>query len=565
MKHMKSLPYLLIIATLVVQFFGFVPTSAATPFNPNNLIDDFTFENTTSMSAAMIDAWLNVNFPNSCISSNANSNGNVGFVTPDPLGWSDAQNKYLYGGNVTAGKAIADTAALYHINPQVILTTLQKEQSIIGGGAGCHYGVPDPNAPFANPDVPTAGKTFTCTINNKSQTCTYACTYSGGCMNIALGYGCPYYCAAKNEGFSPQLTLGTWLFRFNQKRANGVLSGYPGYETGDQYFTYSGPMTAGYRQRVSGGPSVYYDGTYTTVDGTSVVIANGATASLYTFTPYISGNRSFDNIFQGALADGYLGFGSVYANDTFTAHPNGTLVSSGGKVFLINNGTKQWITNGDTFASYGYAWSQVKVGSIGDANLPTGANIDSLAPGTIFRSDNTPVYVMTYENGSLVKQQISYYAFTNLDYSWNDVLYVAPWRVPAATSPSILFASQHPAGTLVADRTAGKVYRLGQSTKDWIYSPAAFETNNFLWTKIKTASSLDIAIPNGPVIDIKQGTMVLSSGNIYLIDYDAGGALKRPVGPWECFSNRLHYTLSGDTFSLPIGVLPSRNGALFTC
>ncbi|MBI1952494.1 S8 family serine peptidase, partial [Candidatus Saccharibacteria bacterium] len=105
-------------------------------------------------------------------------------------------------------------------------------------------------------------------------------------------------------------------------------------------------------------------------------------------------------------------------------HPNGTLISLGGRVYLIDNGLKRWITNGDVFNSYGYPWFQVKESSTGDAGLTSGADINTLAPGTIFVTDNSPVYVMTYEGGSLVKQQISAAAFNSLGYSWNEVVYV---------------------------------------------------------------------------------------------------------------------------------------------
>ncbi|HEU5005123.1 MAG TPA: hypothetical protein VFT49_03510 [Candidatus Saccharimonadales bacterium] len=551
---MKKIFSALLVLVLVVGLLApLTPrVSAATPFNPNNLMDDFTFENTGTMSAGSIDSWLNSNFASGCITPS------TGFTTADPQGWSDAQNKYLFGSSVSGGQAVHDVAVNYNINPQVILTTLQKEQSIVTGGVGCHSNSPDP-ATAANSPCGTA-----------KTPCTIACPYSGGCMNIAMSYGCPNYCSVADEGFSMQLTLGTWLLRFGEQRAYGNLTGYKGYETGDQNFTYSGPMTQGYRQRVAGGSTIYYDGSYTTSDGTSVTITNGTTASLYYYTPFISGNLSFDNIFQGAISDGYLGFGSVSATDTFTAHPNGTLVASGGKVYLISNNTRQWITNGDVFQSYyGWGgWSLIKPASIGDANLPAGANISTLAPGTIFRSTNTPTYIMTYQSGSLVKQEISLAAFNALGYSWDQVTYVPPGEMPTATASNILFASAHPAGTLVVDWSNGRTYLLdmqgGQLVKRYVYGPNAFNTNRFDWGKVKSATSADVALPNGTNVDIAQGTILLAPDGIYVADYDANGVIKRPFGPWECFAYRLHYSLS-DGYPISSGAMPTRSGSLFTC
>ena len=557
---LSSLTILYVIATAMSLLVLFQPTKAiaATPFNPNNLIDDFTFENTGSMSASTVDSWLNANFPNSCISSNN------GFTTPDPQGWSDSQNQYLFGANTSAGKAITDAAALYHVNPQVILATLQKEQSIVGGGAGCHTNNPDPNWPFSN--TPAANTTFTCTINGKSTTCTYACptAFGGGCMNIAMSYGCPGYCSARDESFQLQLTLGSWILRFSEERAYGILTGYTGYETGDENFTYSGPMTAGYRQRVVGGQSIYYDGTYTTSDGTTVTIANGATASLYTYTPFISGNQSFDNIFQGAISDGYLGFGSVQSNDTFASHPNGTLIWENSRVYLISNGQKDYVSNADVFSSYGYRWMQVKAETTGDKNLPFGPSITNFAPGTLFRSDGSPVYVAEYENGILKKREVSYAAFISLGYSWADVMLVPPGEFPTDTYSSILFDAQHPSGTLVRLPNDSRVYLIDQGTLRYVPNPFVFESNDYSWSKILQATSLDASLPAGPDVQAAQGAIALSDGNIFVIDADTNGDFKRPVGPWECYANRAHYT-SSDWLVYDLYMLPTRTGSNYTC
>jgi len=279
---MRKLFSFLLLFLLVASALIFFRTSALA-FDANNLMDDSIFNDYTSMSAASIDSWLN-QFGSSCISPNN------GFSTPDPQGWSTSQNKYLFGGNVSGGQAIYDTAQLYHVNPQVILATLQKEQSVVTGAKGCHYD---------RPNAADASQLYTCTIGGVSTTCTDACpfSYGGGCMNIAMSYNCPGSCKASSEGFSLQLTLGTWILRFSQERAYGILTGYPGYEQGDENFWYSGPMTAGWRQRITGGTLDHYDGTYTTQDGTGVTIANGATASLYTYTPFTSGNSSFVTLF----------------------------------------------------------------------------------------------------------------------------------------------------------------------------------------------------------------------------------------------------------------------------
>ncbi len=304
MKHaIKKLFLFIPVLALICQAATlYNPPKAAAAFDASNVISDSVFENTTAMNAGQIDNFLNNN-GGSCIRQLS------GFVTPDPLGYSNGA--YRFGGNVTAGQAIFNIAQHYHLNPQVLLATLQKEQSLITGEAGCHYDKPNPDDP---------AQVFACNLysNGRLYRCTDACpwAYGGGCMNVAMGYSCPYYCNVDAEKFHLQMSGASWLLRFSEKRAYGVLSGYPGFDTGDETYTYTGPMTPGYRQRVTGGANTYYDGTWTTNDGVGVRITNGATASLYTYTPFVNGNQKFQNIFENTFAFGSTVSGGCIGNES---------------------------------------------------------------------------------------------------------------------------------------------------------------------------------------------------------------------------------------------------------
>jgi len=286
LKRISAILPILVLLCQAVSFY--TPTKAEAAGDPSAIISDSVFENVNSMSAAQIDNFLN-NLGGSCIRQLS------GFLTPDPLGYSSGA--YRFGGNVTAGQAIYNIARNYNISPQVILTTLQKEQSLVTGIKGCHYDKPNPNDP---------AQVFACDMGGRTYRCTEACpfSYGGGCMNIAMGNGCPYNCNVDVEGFHLQISDGSWKLRFAEVRAYGKLTNYTGFDAGDDSFTYSGPMTPGYRQRVAGGTNAYYDGSWTTNDGVSVNITNGATASLYSYTPFNSGNQSFRTIFENTFAFG---------------------------------------------------------------------------------------------------------------------------------------------------------------------------------------------------------------------------------------------------------------------
>jgi microcompartment protein CcmK/EutM len=305
------------LAFLLSSFSAYMPLKAHA-FTPNLLTDDTVFDNTGSMSAAQIDSWLN-GFPNSCISPNS------GFQAVDPTGYSPGGG-YTYGGYVSAGKVIYDASQAYGINPQVLLTTLQKEQSLVSGGTNfCSNGDNNKYAAAVGYGCPDSGTTYSYTgISLYSRNGTIVSTVGPTCVN-----------SAAKAGFSQQVIRAAWLLKFGEQRSEGntgwaVISG--SWDNTDDLSTcYGGPMTQGYRKRCpSDQTSVYYDG-YTTIDGTSTHMDTGPTAALYWYTPHFSGNQSFVNIFTGW-------FGGTVSTNYFSCH-NSTNVpaTSTGEHVMANN------------------------------------------------------------------------------------------------------------------------------------------------------------------------------------------------------------------------------------
>jgi hypothetical protein len=300
--------------------------------NYNRLIDDTVFSNSGKMNASQIDSFLN-SFPSSCISS---SNG---FKTAEPIGYTPSGG-FKFGGNVTAGQAIYVASKAYGLNPQVLLATLQKEQSLVSGGAGCH------------PNTPNPSSTFTCDLygNGDTYNCTNACPYSGGCVPIAVGYGCPGRCNADQEGFSQQIIRAAWFFKFGQQRSLGnvtwnvQLSNFPhGGNVWDNsndppYCRRDVPMTQGKRIQCQGDTLISYDG-LRTIDGSSLHMDTGGTAALYWYTPHKSGNANFVNIFSGWFGNPSADTSKdkAIAADWDSSNESGTGVKRGNTYFLDNN------------------------------------------------------------------------------------------------------------------------------------------------------------------------------------------------------------------------------------
>ncbi len=302
----KKLVVFSLIGTFLLSIGAFGSSKVGASVNYNKLIDDFVFSNSSKMTSSQIDSFLNT-FADSCISTGAK------FTAPDPTGYNPTHG-YLYGSNVSAGHVIYDAAQAYDLNPQVLLATLQKEQSLVSGDAGCStlrytgamgYGCPDGGTTYHYSGVNLYS------INGHEVT-----SVSGTCVN-----------SSSKAGFSQQVIHAAWLLKFGQQRSLGntgwaVIKG--NWDNSDDPGTcYAGPMTQGYRKRCSSDKkTTYFDG-YTTIDGTSVHMDTGATAALYWYTPHKAGNLNFVNIFTEW-------FGSPYSNPVrITALSKNTTESGG--------------------------------------------------------------------------------------------------------------------------------------------------------------------------------------------------------------------------------------------
>jgi hypothetical protein len=307
---------------LLVTLFVSLGTASAQPFSNNRIMDDAIFDNYNSMSASQINAFLN-SFPNSCISPNN------GFSAIDPTGYNPS-NGFLYGGNVSAGQVVYDAAQAYSINPRVLLSTLQKEQSLVQGDAGCPttryakaagYGCPDGGSSYSYSGVnlyTKNGVTFT--------------SVSGVCVNTAA-----------KAGFSQQVIHAAWVLKYSEQRSKGnvgwaVIRG--SWDNSDDLSaTYSGYMTEGcFKRSKFESTCTNYDG-FATIDNTAVHMDGGATAALYRYTPHFSGNQHFVSIYSGWFGDTILPYAfKSPSNSTIYMNIDGYKIAANSMAILQDYG-----------------------------------------------------------------------------------------------------------------------------------------------------------------------------------------------------------------------------------
>jgi hypothetical protein len=276
--------YIIIIATL---FLSMLPTSArAYTFDPNDIIDDSVFNNFNSMAAGQIDGFLN-GFASSCISPAS------GFDARVPSGYTPSGG-FTYGGFGSAGQVITAAAQAYSLNPQVLLATLEKEQSLVTGRNNftgyCNNGDEHKYAAAVGYGCPDSGTTHSYTGVSLYRRNGVEHTNTGTtCVNTA-----------SKAGFSQQVIRAAWLLKFGQQRSRGninwaVVKG--GWDNSDDpQSCYGGPTMQGTFAVCPSSAASFHDGYYT-IDATSVHINSGATAALYWYTPHFHGNQNFYDLF----------------------------------------------------------------------------------------------------------------------------------------------------------------------------------------------------------------------------------------------------------------------------
>jgi len=397
MKKKLNIGGILILSSLIL-FYSSSPVSAA--FKSTELMDDVVFGNYNNMSASQIDNFLNTQ-PNSCISTNS------GFEAAQPTGYTPAGG-FTFGGYVSAGQVIATAAQVYEVNPRALITTLEKEQSLVTGQKSATYCLPSLSgnhkyAAAAGYGCPDSVTTHSYTgLNLYKRSGTVQTDVNPTCVNSPV-----------KAGFSQQVIRAAWLLKFGQQRSMGNTAWNiqkPGWDNSDDPLTcYGGPMTTGNRKRCSSDVStVFYDG-YTTIDGVSTHMDTGITAALYWYTPHFHGNQLFVSIYEGWFGstltneEGYMFVTSSASSLTYSPGDQGSI-----SITIKNTGFKSWYSDNNLPAGQ----QPTRLATIGYQNTPFADTTDSNWLGTRNQVKMTPDMVLPGDNATFTFTVIAPYLTT---------------------------------------------------------------------------------------------------------------------------------------------------------
>ena len=379
---------------------------ASAAFNKNQIMSDLIFDKKGSMSASQIDAFLNAR-SHSCISTNR------GFAAKLPTGYSPTGG-FTFGSYASAGSVIHAAAQAYDINPQILIVTLEKEQSLVTGrnnfSGYCNNGSEHKYASAMGYGCPDSGGS-----HSYSNVSLYR---RNGVVHSTTGSTCVN--TKEKAGFSQQVIRAAWLLKFAQQRSRGninwsIVRGNWD-NSDDPQSCYSGPMTRGTWRVCPSGSATYYDG-YRTIDGSATLMGSGATAAFYWYTPHFHGNQLLVSLFEDWF--GSTQNGSCYNSANVSGAAAGRKIvasqqnSSGSEnlIFTQRNNTGSKCVEAHTWRSGYTGWAANKATNLGSMN-PASSTIIS---GNVHGDKRDELMLVKYSSGS---GKVEVHAWSNDLWGW---------------------------------------------------------------------------------------------------------------------------------------------------
>lgn len=358
---------------------------------------------------------------------------------------------------LTAAQIIAQAAQTYTISPKVILTTLQKEESLIDNG-----GISDPG---------------------------WIQTH----LDWAMGYAVCDSCSTSDpaiqayKGFANQIDQGTAAFRryYNAIGATGhTVSGWGPGITKSLFCSDYEASTDGFCPSKS--------------TPTPVTPTNYVTSALYTYTPHFHGNYNFWKIWNR------------YNFGVTRLYPDGSLLKAqtGGAIYLIQGGAKRRFSNLTALYSR-YSSRQIITVPADHLLLYPDGKVISYANYSLLKAPNNGVYLLVDDVKRPITSRAAFMAagFTGQSVtkaSWADLNQFTDGE--AITTKNIF-----PAGQLVQNKTTGGVFYLKDGISHAIYSKTIF-TNQFGKQKpMRITAAKYATYTKGDPIGFREGTLVRST------------------------------------------------------
>lgn len=196
-------------------------------------------------------------------------------------------------------------------------------------------------------------------------------------------------------------------------------------------------------------------------------------------------------------------------------HPNGTLVSAGGPVYVLEEGKKRYIPSPGIFNS---RFKGKDIVSIPQKELDSYSLGDHVVfPEGYLISDENSAYLI--QNGE--RRPIGHWViFESYGFKWSMVKKVTSFELgfhnvgPMIDAPKVYYS-----GSLVKSSTSPEVYILENGIARHISSPNVLKSYNFNWENILLLHQGVIdSYTKGEKLNFKDGTLIAGNGAVYIIE-----------------------------------------------
>lgn len=429
----KKLKILNLFLIPCVIFLNVLPVLSA-EFNYNNIISDAEMNNYSSMTQSEVQGFLD-------------SKGGylANYVCEDKEGNARKASEVIY--------TLSQETKL---NPQFMLTLLQKEQSLL------------------TDKDPTERQ-----------------------LAAAVGYGCPDAggCNPRWNSFFKQVNSSYLQFRSYLDESDQ----YPNrYQLGQTYI-------------------IPRDNTpVRTID--IVTPQNSATAALYTYTPHVYyGNYNFWKLYNDYFGDGSQNYVFLEVEDS-QKYPDGSLLRKKGEggIYLIQNGEKRPFLTKSAFLSRYSINRVVDVASDDLEKYEIGKPI-KFSNYSLLRSPEGAIYLLVND---IKRKIISTEVFKKIGFNPEEVIDVEDAELSEFLDGKPITENDvYPTGALLQNRKTGGVFFVIDNTKYPIWSKKIMEIN-YPNKKIISVTEEELnGYPTGKPLKLRDGELVMSAESpvVYII------------------------------------------------
>lgn len=476
---MKKIPIFLMAVLLFTPVAG---SAQQAGFDPNNLISDERFADTATLGGAEgIQRFLEIK---GSVLANTSTDFLVKLREPGDQGLKSRlpDPRPNLGRLRTAAELIYDAASSAGLNPQVILVTLHKEQSLILGEFS----------------------TDAALQRALDRSLGFGCPDEGGCQDIFLGF---YHQLFGNFDGSGNRYIGmpASLVRSFYFEVGGVRVG-----RGPMVDANNNAFGNGNRVRVSRkGDTINLENTQGPPNNAAptqtVTLSNFATTALYRYTPHVyNGNYNFWKFFTA-----------------WFRYANGTLMTSAGdpKIYIIDNGLRRPISSFviqqrglNAAAVITVSPSEFLEFTLGDVMVPS--------DGTILKNPTNQHYLI--DEGK--RKLLSTFVATQRKLDLSQAALVSDEEIMSYPDGGRALPEE---GTLVKSKDNPAVYMIVNNQKR-LLSAFVFQQRALSFKNVLSAEPGELdAYPTGKQLPPLDGTLIKGADNPAV--YHVGNGILEPL------------------------------------